>query len=280
MSRINKQAYSLSLSEELWKPIFIQLISNLETLQRESLMVIASNRYVQLQQNPSSSMKVLWLQIVMEQSIAKRKAWKPKVIPESYETDSKMRLIVLGDRGVGKSAITIQFVQYHFVTDYDPTVENSYRKQIIIPSNERVCMLDIMDAAIDNDHGAMRSRYICRMEGMILVYSITSQSSFREVRTIFHQLQLIKDEENLPVILVGNKSDLVLQREVSKLEGIELAESLGIPFVESSAKSRENIDELFYELCNEVIYYRFARDQQLSNIKKMEGSKGRKCNIM
>uniref|UniRef100_A0A8B9XUC1 Small monomeric GTPase n=1 Tax=Bos mutus grunniens TaxID=30521 RepID=A0A8B9XUC1_BOSMU len=105
------------------------------------------------------------------------------------------KLVVLGSGGVGKSALTIQFVQGIFVEKYDPTIEDSYRKQIL----------------------------------------------------------RVKDTHDVPMILVGNKCDLEDERVVGKEQGQNLARQWNnCAFLESSAKSKINVNEIFYDLVRQI----------------------------
>ncbi|CAO3645292.1 unnamed protein product [Mucor hiemalis] len=83
------------------------------------------------------------------------------------------KLVVLGSGGVGKSALTVQFVQSIFVEKYDPTIEDSYRKQVEVDGLQ--CMLEILDTAGTEQFTAMRDLYMKNGQGFVLVYSITSQ---------------------------------------------------------------------------------------------------------
>ena len=85
----------------------------------------------------------------------------------------KYRLVVVGGGGVGKSALTIQFIQSYFVTDYDPTIEDSYTKQCVI--DDRAARLDILDTAGQEEFGAMREQYMRTGEGFLLVFSVTDR---------------------------------------------------------------------------------------------------------
>ncbi|XP_015762605.1 PREDICTED: ras-like protein RAS2 [Acropora digitifera] len=130
------------------------------------------------------------------------------------DADKQYKLVVVGGGGVGKSALTIQFIQSHFVSDYDPTIEDSYRKQCVI--DERVAHLDILDTAGQEEFSAMREQYMRNGEGFLLVFSVTDRASFQEIQTTFHpQILRVKDRSEFPMILVGNKSDLEQERTVS-----------------------------------------------------------------
>ncbi|EKM78674.1 hypothetical protein AGABI1DRAFT_121109, partial [Agaricus bisporus var. burnettii JB137-S8] len=169
------------------------------------------------------------------------------------------KLVVVGGGGVGKSALTIQFIQSHFVDEYDPTIEDSYRKQCVI--DEEVALLDVLDTAGQEEYGAMREQYMRTGEGFLLVYSITARSSFEEINQFYQQILRVKDQDSFPVIVVANKCDLEYERQVGMNEGRDLARHFGCKFIETSAKQRINVDEAFSNLVREIRKYNRTNKQ-------------------
>ncbi|PHH70453.1 hypothetical protein CDD83_5433 [Cordyceps sp. RAO-2017] len=169
------------------------------------------------------------------------------------------KLVVVGGGGVGKSCLTIQLIQSHFVDEYDPTIEDSYRKQCVI--DEEVALLDVLDTAGQEEYSAMREQYMRTGEGFLLVYSISSRQSFEEITTFQQQILRVKDKDYFPMVVVGNKCDLGDdERKVSREEGEALAKSFGCKFIETSAKSRSNVDKAFYDIVREI--RRYNREMQ------------------
>lgn len=158
----------------------------------------------------------------------------------------EFKLVVVGGGGVGKSALTIQLIQSHFVDEYDPTIEDSYRKQVVIDG--KVTILDILDTAGQEEYSAMREQYMRTGEGFLLAYSVTSRTSFDELMTYYQQIQRVKDVDYVPIVIVGNKSDLEEERQVSYEDGASMARQMSAPFLETSAKQAINVDEAFYTL--------------------------------
>lgn len=177
------------------------------------------------------------------------------------------KLVVLGDGGVGKTALTIQLCLNHFVETYDPTIEDSYRKQVVI--DHQSCMLEVLDTAGQEEYTALRDQWIRDGEGFVLVYSITSRNSFTRIQKFHAQVQRVKESGSassptgpsylpptlnspsfgpVPVMLVGNKADKHHEREVSSQEGQALAKELGCEFVEASAKNCINVEKAFYDV--------------------------------
>ena len=89
-------------------------------------------------------------------------------------------------------------------------------------------------------------------EGFVCVYSITSRNSFDEVTAFREQILRVKDSDDVPMILAGNKCDLEPERQVSTADGAGLAKSMACGFYETSAKERINIDQTFYDLVRAI----------------------------
>jgi len=159
---------------------------------------------------------------------------------------STYKIIVVGGGGVGKSALTIQFIQSYFVTDYDPTIEDSYTKQCVI--DNQLAKLDIIDTAGQDEFSAMRDQYMRCGQGFLLVFSLIDKSTVSEIYRLYKQILRVKDREHFPMILIGNKCDLQRQRVVNNEVVEELKNQLQVPYMETSAKTRANVDEAFYEL--------------------------------
>uniref|UniRef100_A0A915I242 small monomeric GTPase n=1 Tax=Romanomermis culicivorax TaxID=13658 RepID=A0A915I242_ROMCU len=152
------------------------------------------------------------------------------------------KIVVLGSGGVGKSALTVQFVQGIFVEKYDPTIEDSYRKQVEVDGQQ--CMLEILDTAGTEQFTAMRDLYMKNGQGFVLVYSITAQSTFNDLIDLRDQILRVKDVDEVPMILVGNKCDLEDERVVGKDQGQNLARQFNCAFLETSAKAKINVHEV------------------------------------
>ena len=160
------------------------------------------------------------------------------------------KVVVLGSGGVGKSALTVKFVSGTFMEKYDPTIEDFYRKEIEVDGAPSV--LEILDTAGTEQFASMRDLYIKNGQGFIIVYSITSLQTFQDIKTMKDQIVRVKGTDNVPMLLVGNKCDLEHQREVTATDGSGLAQFWQCPFLESSAKSTQNVNEVFIEIVREM----------------------------
>ncbi|KAF9270481.1 ras protein [Marasmius fiardii PR-910] len=147
------------------------------------------------------------------------------------------RVAVLGDGGVGKTALAVQ--------TYDPTIEDAYRKQLIV--DNRMCFVEVIDTAGQEEYATLRDQWVREGQGFILVYSIASRSTFDRLEIFRQSMRRVKRGDPI-FMLVGNKCDKTYEREVSKEEGAALARQFGCEFIETSAKTAQNVERLFTNL--------------------------------
>lgn len=192
---------------------------------------------------------------------------------------TEYRIVVVGAGGVGKSALTVRFIQGNFVEKYDPTIEDSYRKLVEVDGH--ACMLDIMDTAGQEEYSALRDQYMKTGQGFVLAYSITTSTSFEAATRLRTQILRIKEEQqDIPIILVGNKLDLEEERAVTSEQGRALAQKFGTGFLEASAKTNTNVSEIFFELVRMINKWRENNPREAPAPSK--GPKGKKgpCTLL
>ncbi|CAI4231483.1 unnamed protein product [Auanema sp. JU1783] len=161
------------------------------------------------------------------------------------------KVIMVGSGGVGKSALTLQFMYDEFVEEYEPTKADSYRKKVALDGEE--CSIDILDTAGQEDYSAIRDNYYRSGEGFICVFSILDMESFEATNEFREQILRVKNSDNsVPIILVGNKADMREDRLVPLELARQRAEQWGVMYIETSAKRRENVDKVFYDLMREI----------------------------
>jgi len=161
-----------------------------------------------------------------------------------------LKIVVLGSGGVGKSALTVQFVQGIFVEKYNPTIEDSYRKLLEVDSEQY--MLEILDTAGTEQFTAMRDLYMKNGQGFVLVYSIIAQSTFNDLPDMKDQILRVKEVPNVPMMLAGNKCDLADERIITTEQGESQAKSFGARFIEASAKTKINVEKIFIDLVRQI----------------------------
>ncbi|EEH33052.2 hypothetical protein PAAG_04105 [Paracoccidioides lutzii Pb01] len=112
-------------------------------------------------------------------------------------------------------------------------------------------------------------------QGFLLVFSITSMSSLNELAELREQIIRIKDDENVPIVIVGNKSDLEEDRAVSRSRAFALSQQWGnSPYYETSARRRANVNEVFVDLCRQIIRKDIQASQERSMELAMNGRNG------
>ncbi|KAF0683462.1 Aste57867_24496 [Aphanomyces stellatus] len=166
--------------------------------------------------------------------------------PSGQET---FHVSVLGSGGVGKSALTLRFVKDYFVQDWDPTIEDAYRKTMDVGG--RMCMLEILDTAGQDDFESLRPQWMMGKDGYVFVYAMDSRTSLHELHAFFElHLQINETKKSLPpIIMVANKKDLVEQDpskcQVTSEDGRRIAASYNAVYVETSALTGNNVNAVF-----------------------------------
>eukprot|EP01062_Namystynia_karyoxenos_P012206 TRINITY_DN14381_c0_g1_i1.p1 TRINITY_DN14381_c0_g1~~TRINITY_DN14381_c0_g1_i1.p1 ORF type:complete len:266 (+),score=95.72 TRINITY_DN14381_c0_g1_i1:88-798(+) len=170
---------------------------------------------------------------------------------------TEIRLVVLGAGAVGKSCLTIQFVQGNFIDQYAATVEDAYRKQAEIDGTMH--QLDILDTAGQEEYRTLMQTYFRKGDGFLIVYSILDEDSWVEAGKLYTTLveqrpdyqAAIAAGKRVPIVICGNKLDLVLDqpssRAVATADLQEKAKQWSCKAFETSAKSRVNVEEAFHE---------------------------------
>ncbi|GAU96277.1 hypothetical protein RvY_07745 [Ramazzottius varieornatus] len=185
------------------------------------------------------------------------------------------KVIMVGSGGVGKSAITLQFMYDEFVEDYEPTKADSYRKKVVLDGKE--VSVDILDTAGQEDYAAIRDNYFRTGEGFMCVFSLTDADSFTALEELKDQIFRVKSIPLIPLILVANKVDLDSQRKVSETTLQDKAKQWGVPYIETSAKTKFNVDKAFFELLREIKRW---KESQNGTKKPSTGRKKKKCTIL
>ncbi|XP_051913455.1 ras-related protein O-RAL-like [Hippocampus zosterae] len=186
------------------------------------------------------------------------------------------KVIMVGSGGVGKSALTLQFMYDEFVEDYEPTKADSYRKKVVLDGED--VQIDILDTAGQEDYAAIRDNYFRSGEGFLLVFSITEYESFVATTELREQILRVKEEDTIPMLLVGNKSDLEDRRKVHVEEVVEKVNEWRVQYVETSAKTRANVDKVFFDLMREVRMKKMAEGMDKNGPSRKK--KKKRCYIL
>ncbi|KXJ28305.1 GTP-binding protein Rheb [Exaiptasia diaphana] len=160
------------------------------------------------------------------------------------------KIAIMGFRSVGKSSLTIQYVEGQFVDSYDPTIENTFTKNIKYKGQE--FNLELVDTAGQDEYSIFPQSYSMGIHGYVLVYTVTSAKSFEVVKVIHEKLLDMTGQNYVPVVLVGNKTDLHMERVVSTESGKVVADSWKAAFFEASAKENSCVQEIFQSMLFEI----------------------------
>eukprot|EP01084_Bolivina_argentea_P094360 169629_1 len=197
-------------------------------------------------------------------SSLKRKGKPPCKTWLSSLKNNEIKVVMMGSGGVGKSSTTIRFMINEFMDEYDPTIEDTYRKRIALNDNKsgidcEYVMFDILDTAGREEFSSMQDQYIREGQFFIIIFAVNRRSSFDEA--IIYRERLLRtndDRTDWGYMLVGNKVDLRYDNVyndkyfVSSEEGLQLAEEWNVPYVEISAKLGKNINFLYRQSAYEL----------------------------
>ncbi|CAO1604047.1 MAG: hypothetical protein LQ349_000871 [Xanthoria aureola] len=167
-------------------------------------------------------------------------------------TPPKQRKVaIVGSRSVGKSSLTVRFVEGHFVESYYPTIENTFSHTI--KSRGQDFATEIVDTAGQDEYTILNSKHFIGIHGYMLVYSVASKQSLEMVRILRDKILNHLGADWVPMMIVGNKSDLKPeQRHVPAEEGRQMAEEFKCGFTEASARLDVNVSRAFEQMIAEV----------------------------
>jgi small GTP-binding protein len=171
--------------------------------------------------------------------------------PKDYEKeDYKVKLIIVGDSGVGKTNLISRFASDKFQSNSKATigVEFIYKTLKI---NKEIFKVEIWDTAGQERYKSITSAYYKGAKGAIIVYDITSETSFNNIENWINEVKS-KASNNIQIMIIGNKTDLYKERKISVEKGIEKAKTLNFHLFEASALDKTNVKEAFNYLLKEM----------------------------
>ncbi|XP_058207501.1 ras-related protein RABD2a [Rhododendron vialii] len=172
---------------------------------------------------------------------------KPVMNPEY---DYLFKLLLIGDSGVGKSCLLLRFADDSYVDSYISTIGVDFKIRTVEQDGKTI-KLQIWDTAGQERFRTITSSYYRGAHGIIIVYDITDQESFNNVKQWLSEIDRYASE-NVNKVLVGNKCDLTSKRAVSYEEAKAFADEIGIPFMETSAKDSTNVEQAFMAMAADI----------------------------
>lgn len=160
------------------------------------------------------------------------------------------KLVLLGDMGTGKTSLVLRFIKGQFLDHQEPTIGAAFFTQIL-SLTEATVKFDIWDTAGQERYHSLAPMYYRGAAAAVVVYDISNMDTFTRAKKWVEELQR-QGNSNLVMALVANKCDLEPKREVETEEGEQFAQENGMFYIETSAKTAENINELFYEIAKRL----------------------------
>ncbi|KAJ0966456.1 hypothetical protein J5N97_027594 [Dioscorea zingiberensis] len=176
---------------------------------------------------------------------------------KNRSSSMQAKLVLVGDMGTGKTSIVLRFVKGQYFDCQESTIGAAFFSQIL-SLNEATIKFDIWDTAGQERYHSLAPMYYRGAAAAIVVYDISSTESFTRAKKWVEELQR-QGNPCLVMALVANKADLEEKRKVFAEEGEQYAEENGLFFIETSAKTSQNVNELFYEIAKRVLKARPSR---------------------
>lgn len=161
-----------------------------------------------------------------------------------------LKYIIVGNSGIGKSCILSRLLDKEFLTIHDSTIGVEFGNKVININNDKI-KLQIWDTAGQETFRSISKLYYRNTICALLVFDITSNESFQTLESWYDDLKY-NDNSDMLIILVGNKSDLSSQRVISYDEALKFANDHNMKYYETSAKTDQNIDEIFLDSAKEI----------------------------
>ncbi|CAF1392835.1 unnamed protein product, partial [Didymodactylos carnosus] len=172
-------------------------------------------------------------------------------IPFEKEYDYLFKILIIGDSGVGKTAVLQRFANDYYSTDYVATIGVDFQIRTIDIDSKDV-KLQVWDTAGQDRFKCVVSSFYRGAHGVIVCFDITDLESFRNVEEWISEIQRYCST-NPPIYLVGTKSDLQTKRTISYQQATQYAQSKGIQYIETSSKTNDNIQETFFRFSRTLI---------------------------
>ena len=191
---------------------------------------------------------------------------------DSSSKEINLKICLLGETLVGKTAIIFRYINNKFQENHDNTIEEQYTKYINIDGVE--CRLDIKDTGGQEEYQTTLDTWIKSSDAFLLVFSFELEKSFEGVKSRIERIKNFKDENKLCLVVVGNKCDLE-DKKVNKEDVENFCNENKINFIEVSALNEINISEAFLDVSRQLLKKKYAN--KIKKIKSKDKGKGFCC---
>lgn len=173
------------------------------------------------------------------------------------EYDHHFKILLIGDSGVGKSCMLLQFCDSIFTDSYISTIGVDFKLKTIVLDNQTI-KLAVWDTAGQDRFRTITSSYYRNADGIMICYDVTDYDSFNNVKSWIQEITegtqgKTYNQKQPCKLLVGTKCDLIIRKAVDSISGQKLADKLEIPFIETSAKSNTNVKTAFEQLVLQIL---------------------------
>lgn len=189
----------------------------------------------------------------------------------------QLKLLIIGESNVGKTSILQRFIENKFETSFSTTIGIDFRSKTI-QVDEKEIELQIWDTAGQERFFSITRSYYRGSDGIFLTFDLSSEGSFNSLNKWIGEIK-DKVDEKVPIFLLGNKKDLLdgTEQEINQLKTItkikEISEELKVSWYATSAKSGENIEEIFMDMARTIIQERTLSIKKPSNKRRFDISK-------
>jgi len=192
--------------------------------------------------------------------------------------DCVYKVLLLGDSTVGKTCFLKKYTDKTFQDVHMSTIGLDYRVKTMTLKSGKVVKLQIWDTAGQDRFRAITKNYYKGANGIILIYDVTSIQTYENVKNWITQIRE-EASPNVIIYIAGNKIDLEEERKIKTEEGQKLAEELGLPFFETSAKTGVNINESFEDLVEkiDVVYSKLDEKAGGNKVKVYQAKTKKGC---
>ena len=183
---------------------------------------------------------------IKELSQPKTEAFPEKKL-KPMDVDYKFKIVIVGDPGVGKTSLILRFTNNAFRRSYIPTL-GVHISDKIFKVDSATIQIVIWDVAGQQKFTTMRQQFYLGTDGIFLTFDLTNDESFKNISRWHQDIQNQLDDRTLFGYIIGNKKDLTKRLTVDSNQAVSLATKLELGYIETSARTGENVDEAFYEI--------------------------------
>ena len=193
---------------------------------------------------------------------------------ENLKEDFKLKIVLLGDSGVGKTNLISRYISNTFDENTKSTIGVEFFCKTFKVNKDKIIKIELWDTAGQERYKAITSVYYKGAKGAFIVYDITSKKSFDNIDKWINEIKE-KNTNEVKLIIIGNKIDLNDEREISFEEAKNKFKDKDIPLIETSALNDTNVNEAFISMVR-ILYLEYKKDGDKKNGNLLSGQKGEK----